>query len=84
MERPAVRVRVRKWGNSLAIRIPKPFAAEVRIGPGAAVELSVRDGELVASPAARRYTLRVLLGGVRPDNVHDETDLGRAAGREVW
>ena len=79
-----MRVRVRKWGNSLAIRIPKPFAAEVQVGPGAAVDLSVRDGELVASPAARRYTLRVLLGRVRSDNVHDETDLGSAAGREVW
>lgn len=44
-----MRVRIRKWGNSLALRIPKPLAAETRLGPGAAVELTVRDGQLVAS-----------------------------------
>jgi antitoxin MazE len=68
----------------LALRIPKPFAAEVRLGPGAAVDLSVRDGELVASPVTRRFTLRALLAGVRPDNLHNETDLGPPAGREIW
>lgn len=79
-----MRVRVRKWGNSLALRIPKPFAAEARLGPGAAVELTVHDGRLVASPLARPFTLRALLARVRADNLHGELDLGPAAGREGW
>jgi antitoxin MazE len=79
-----MRVRIRKWGNSLALRIPKPFAAEARLGPGAAVDLTVRDGRLVASPLARPFTLRDLLARVRRDNLHGELDFGRRTGRELW
>jgi antitoxin MazE len=81
---PSMRSRIRKWGNSLALRIPKPLAAETRLGPGTAVELTVREGELVAAPLARLFTLRSLLARVRPDNLHSELDLGRPAGRELW
>ena len=79
-----MRVRIRKWGHSLALRIPKPFAVEARLSPGAAVELTVRDGHLVASPLARPFTLRGLLARVRPENLHGELDFGRRAGRELW
>ena len=80
-----MRLRVRKWGNSLALRIPKPFAEEVRVGPGTVVDLSVNDGKLVATPARRpRWTLARLLAGVTKKNLHGETDFGEAVGREVW
>jgi hypothetical protein len=29
-----MRVRVQKWGNSLALRIPKPFAGDVDVSEG--------------------------------------------------
>jgi len=79
-----MRVRIHKWGNSLALRIPKPFAAEARLGPGTAVDLSVRDGRLVASRVASRPTLHALLARVRPDNLHGEHDFGPGTGTEVW
>lgn len=79
-----VRVKVRKWGNSLALRIPKPFAAEVKVDEGTVLDLSIRDRKLVASPVSRRrYTLRQLLARVTKDNVHAEVDWGAAVGREA-
>ncbi len=80
-----MRTRVRKWGNSLALRIPKPFAEEAGLGEGGEVEVSVTDGKLVAEPVRRpRFTLRSLLSGVRPKLLHDAEDFGRPVGREAW
>jgi antitoxin MazE len=75
--------KVQKWGNSLGLRIPKSFAAEVRVAAGSIVDISVRDGSLVV----RRYrgstfTLDGLLKGVTSKNLHDEVGTGRPAGKE--
>lgn len=79
-----MRAKIQKWGNSLAVRIPKPFAKEAAVAAGTAVDLSVEDGKLVVVPAARgRYTLRQLLRRVTKDNIHRETDWGRPVGRET-
>ncbi len=80
-----MRVKVQKWGNSLALRIPKPFAKEAEVEEGAVVNLSVEDGKLVAVPASpSKYTLRQLLRHVTKDNIHREVDWGPAVGREPW
>ena len=42
-----MKTRVQKWGNSLALRIPKSYAAEARLEPGASVELTLVDGSLI-------------------------------------
>jgi antitoxin MazE len=76
--------RVRKWGHSLGLRIPKSFAAPVKVGEGSAVELSVEEEALVVRPARRRYSLDELLARVTKGNVHGELDSGRPLGREVW
>lgn len=80
-----MRARIRKWGNSLALRIPKPFAEETGVRQGAEVELSVSEGKLVAAPVRRaRITLGGLLAGVRKEMVHREEDFGGPVGREAW
>jgi antitoxin MazE len=80
-----MRVQVQKWGNSLALRIPKPFAEEAAVSQGSVVDLSVSEGRLVAMPVRRRkFTLKQLLTGVRKSNLHSETDFGPATGRETW
>lgn len=80
-----MRVKVQKWGNSLALRIPKPFAKEIEVDAGTVLDLSVRDRKLVASPVDKsRYTLRQLLEGVTKDNIHEEADWGGPVGREAW
>jgi antitoxin MazE len=54
-----MRVPVRKWGNSLALRIPKSAAEDSRIKQGSVVEVSVVRGRLVVSPVSMpKYNLR--------------------------
>ena len=80
-----MRVRVKKWGNSLALRIPKPFAADAGVAEGTVVDVSVSEGRLVAAPLrARRVRLRDLLDKVTRANLHDEVDTGAPVGREAW
>jgi antitoxin MazE len=77
--------RVQKWGNSLAVRIPKAFALEVGLAPDTEVNVSVRDGNLVVAPARRTsYSLKDLVGQVTPSNRHDEASFGPPVGREAW
>jgi antitoxin MazE len=80
-----MKTRVQKWGNSLALRIPKAFAEEAGLSANAAVELSLVRGGLVVRPIAPRApTLEELLRGVTPDNLPGEWDTGPATGKEVW
>jgi antitoxin MazE len=76
---------IQKWGNSLALRIPKTFAAEARIMEGAQVEMTAKAGTLVIKPLRRkRHSLDNLLRGVTRENRHKSIDTGAAVGREVW
>ena len=80
-----MRVNVQKWGNSLALRIPKAFAQDAAVTEGSAVDLSVSEGRLVAVPVrSKKIRLKQLLRGVRRSNLHRETDFGSASGREIW
>ncbi len=80
-----MKTRVRKWGNSLALRIPKSFAAEARLDENTPVELSLVKGKLVIQPQADApLSLDELLQGVTDHNLHREWTTGPAVGREVW
>ncbi len=79
-----MRTRVQKWGNSLAVRIPKPFAEGAGLRPSSEVEVSLENGEVRLSPVRPRWRLRRLLSGVTKRNLHNEVDSGSAVGREVW
>jgi antitoxin MazE len=77
--------RVQKWGNSLALRIPKAYAEEVGLRENCEVTLSTQDGALVVQPARRvRYELASLLDGVTDRNRHPEVDTGRPEEGEAW
>jgi antitoxin MazE len=80
-----MKTRIQKWGNSLALRIPKAVAAEVRLAEGTRVEVSLAEGKLVVRPLAPEApSLEALLRGVTDDNLPGEWDTGPAVGREVW
>lgn len=76
--------RVQKWGNSLAVRIPKAFAIEANIEQDTLVELSLRDGDLIISPIKPFYTLDELLAQVTELNIHSEQEIGLSIGKEKW
>jgi antitoxin MazE len=79
-----MRTNVQKWGNSLAVRIPKAFASDLGIDQDVAVDLSMEDGALVVRPARReRYDLDSLLSQVNDDNIHEVVDWGERVGKEL-
>jgi antitoxin MazE len=80
-----MKTRVQKWGNSLALRIPKSFAAEAGLRAGAAVELSLVEGALVVrTVTAPSLSLDELLRGITDENIPSDWDTGPAVGEEVW
>ena len=77
--------RVQKWGNSLAIRIPKAFANQVGLADMVAVDLSVEGNTLLVTPLQEpELTLADLLADLRPETIHEAVSWGAPVGREVW
>jgi len=71
-----------KWGNSLAVRIPKGVADEARMKEGDAVVIRAARGRIELRSAEKIPTLEKLVAQITPDNRHSETDWGRHVGRE--
>lgn len=72
---------LRRWGNSLAVRIPKAFAMHVGLASGEEVEISADADGLRITPAR---DLQALLDKVTPENIHGETMTEPPVGRELW
>lgn len=80
-----MKTRIQKWGNSLALRIPKAFADEAGIQKETSVEISLTDGKVVITPLNKpKPTLKQLLEQITTENVHHEIDTGAAMGDEAW
>ncbi len=76
---------IQRWGNSLALRIPRTYAAETRISEGSEVELTLKSGTLVVRPVIRkRHLLADLLKRITRDNRHNSVETGPAVGQETW
>ena len=75
---------VRRWGNTLAVRIPAVFAKELDLVEGSEIELTPYQGGLLLRPRKRRQTLDDMLADITPENIHGETDWGSPVGREAW
>ncbi|MGE3976517.1 MAG: AbrB/MazE/SpoVT family DNA-binding domain-containing protein [Nitrospira sp.] len=74
-----------KWGNSLAIRVPKSVAVQVGLKAQDALDIEVQDGNVVLKPHLQRvYRLEDLVKQITPKNMHGEIDTGIPVGREIW
>jgi len=80
-----MRIKIQKWGNSLALRIPKAFAKETNISDKSIVNLSIEDHHLVISPIDEldEYELDSLLSQIDQTNLHSEIDFGQPVGKEL-
>ena len=77
--------RVQKWGNSLAVRIPKLYASEIGIDARSPVQIELVDGRLVVTPISEPApSLEELLAQITDANIHREVETGPAVGREAW
>ena len=81
-----MKVKIQKWGNSLAVRIPKSFAVQTEIEQDTIVDLSVLEGNIIVKPEKRKPKLNLeeLLQKVSAENLHGEVDSGASVGKEVF
>jgi antitoxin MazE len=73
----------KKWGNSLALRIPSELAKDVGLVEETDVNIRVDKGHIIITPIVK-ITLEELLAQVTDENIHDEVDFGESIGNEMW
>jgi antitoxin MazE len=77
--------KAQKWGNSLAVRLPKTLAEECGIEADSPVEIVREDNLIIIKPVRKKgFSLDRLLAGVTKDNIHSEVSTGKPAGKEIW
>ena len=74
---------VNKWGNSLALRLPKDVVEKAKLTEGMRVTIEVQDGKIVVIPK-KKYTLDELLANTNPSDYGGEIDWGNPVGNEEW
>ena len=73
-----------KWGNSLAVRVPKSIAQQAGLKVNDDLDIEVKKGALILKPHLRpMYRLEDLLKRMTPENVHDEIEFGGPVGHEA-
>ena len=75
---------IQKWGNSLAIRIPKNITKDIRVSEGSNIDIMVENGNIVLSPGKKEYSLKELLKNITIENIHSEISTGDQTGGEIW
>ena len=80
--------KIQKWGNSLALRIPKSYAEEANIQEGVPVDIKIEEHKIIISAKKKskkknKYSLEELLSDIKPENLHGEIDFGPPVGKEI-
>jgi len=79
--------KIQKWGNSQGIRITKALLSDAQINVGDDVNIAVKEGSLIVTPAPKtrkKYNLKDLVAKIPKEYKSGETDWGKPAGKEVW
>lgn len=79
-----MKAKAQKWGNSLAVRIPKSIADQAGVREEDELEIEVVARVIRLKPRRPEVTLENLLKGITRKNLHREADFGRPEGSEVW
>jgi antitoxin MazE len=79
-----VKTQLAKWGNSLAVRIPKAAAEAAKFKAGDNLDLDVDSDSVTIRKEKRRPTIEELARGITTQNRHGETDWGERVGSEEW
>ncbi|OGD16931.1 multidrug transporter MatE [Candidatus Atribacteria bacterium RBG_19FT_COMBO_35_14] len=80
-----MQTKIKKWGNSLALRIPKLLALDVNLKLNELVDLSIDKDSIIITPIGEKeYSLEKLLKGITKNNLHGEFNTGAPVGKENW
>jgi antitoxin MazE len=80
-----VRVTVKKWGNSAAVRLPNSVMKATQLEVDEVVEVREDRGRIVIEPVRpKTYELSELIKSITKKNQHREVDFGPAVGGEIW
>ena len=74
---------VKKWGNSLGIRIPYNIVRELSLRDGSFVDIKDKGKEIVITPV-KKSQLSEMLSQINEHNLHKEIETGAPVGKEVW
>ena len=76
---------VKRWGNSIGVRLPKTIAQEAEITEGGSVSIEARDERIIITPVRKRhYQLADLVRRITPRNRHEVIETGKPCGKEAW
>lgn len=80
-----MRTKIQKWGNSLALRIPRGYAKHAKLNTNSEVDIKLDDNKIIIKPVvSQKELLDELLSGIDENNVHREIETGAARGNEIW
>ena len=74
---------VKKWGNSLGIRIPNLIVRELSLKDGSCVDINDNGNEIVIKPL-RKSNLSEMLKLINEQNIHEEIKSTGPVGNEIW
>jgi antitoxin MazE len=78
-----LKTQVVKWGNSLAVRIPKGVAQEALMKEGDALVIKAARNRIELVRTEKMPTLKELVSQITPENRYEETVWGRERGKEI-
>jgi antitoxin MazE len=74
---------VKKWGNSLGVRIPTVIVRELSLQDGSPVDINNNGCEIVMKPV-KKSALSEMLDQITEQNIHGEIETGSPVGKEIW
>ena len=80
-----MKTKVARWGNSLALRLPKHLTTSYKISEGSDVEIvEEAQGLLVKPVSVSKFQLDDLLKGISKNSLHTEIESTGPRGKEIW
>jgi antitoxin MazE len=79
--------KIQKWGNSQGLRLTKNLLADAQLGVGDEVDISVKDGIMIITPANKirgKHNLKDLVARIPENYQTGQVDWGEPVGKEVW
>jgi antitoxin MazE len=74
---------IKKWGNSLGIRIPKFIVKEFALKDGSLVDINDKENQIIIK-TKKKNILNDLLKKINKDNIHEEFEVESPVGKEIW